>query len=150
MSILQKCYESARGGKEYMRVTREEKLEFRPLMALSLLANENVNKVLTGVMRSSDASLTGGATLYCPFERFHELQRSVVSNAYNALKQDINVQDVASKLISKWRWEYEKHINVLDSQAVVLGILRALRHKARTGRGATDLTDSKVLYYMLF
>lgn len=67
-------------------------------MALNLLIHADMNKILKSFMLCSDASLTGGAKLYCPFECLHELQRSFVLNAYNALKHDVSVLDVISEL----------------------------------------------------
>lgn len=84
-------------------------------------------------MRCSDASLTGGATLYYLFELFHNLQQTLVLNAHNATNYDVNVPDVARRLISKWRWKYEKQRNVLDSQVFLLEIRVALRRRAHAG-----------------
>lgn len=103
MSVLQKSYELARSRKQYMRAIREAKLEFRLLVKLSRLIQGDVNNATTNIMICSDARLTGGEPLNCPFKRFYESQRSLVSSAYYALKHGVNVPDFAWKLISKWR-----------------------------------------------
>lgn len=115
----------------------------------SPLIYAKINKVSTNVIPCSNASLTGGAVLDCPFESFHELQRSLLSNLCKALKYDVSVADVAWNLVSNWMWKSRKHLNFLESQAIILGIRWLLRQRVRRGRHITVLTHSQVLYYML-
>lgn len=46
--------------------------------------------------------------------------------------------------------KYDKHINVLESQAILLGLQWLLRLRAYTGRPIPILSNSLVLYYTLF
>lgn len=101
--------------KAVFETNKKNRTEFRLLMALSPLIHANMNKASTYVMLSSEAIPLSRKTLHCPFKRFHELQIIIVSNVYNALSYGFNVQDVARKLNSKWRW---------------LGICCALRPRA--------------------
>lgn len=94
LSVLQKCYELVGSGNEIVRATKKGIIDFRLLMALSSLNRDNINKFSSNIMLCSYASFTDRAALYCLFERFHELQRSLFSNAYNALKRSVNVSDV--------------------------------------------------------
>lgn len=89
----------------------------------------NRKPVLTNVILYYNATVTGGPILYGPFERFQQLQRSPMSNAYNVLKHFVNVPDVSWKLISKLTWKYERHINVPEGQAILLGIRLWLRQR---------------------
>lgn len=84
-----------------MTARKKRKTELWLLIALRFLIHANMNKTSTGAILCSDASSTGGATLYCPFARFHEIQRRLVLDAHNALQFDVNVLEVKWKLISK-------------------------------------------------
>lgn len=85
ISVLQNIYDFAGSGKEHVRAAKEARLIFSLLMTLSLLIHLSINKVSGNAMLCSDPRLTDGAALYCPLERFQELQKSLVSNAYDAL-----------------------------------------------------------------
>lgn len=116
---------------------------------LSPFIHANVNKVSTNVMLCSGESLTYGEKLYCPFERFQKLRGCLLSNKYNALKNDVTVPDLAEKLVSKWRWKYEKHIKLLEIQAVVLWIRWTMSQKAHPINRITILIDWQVLHHIL-
>lgn len=83
------------------------------------LIHADINKPSSNVMLCSNASLTGEVTLPRRSERFHDLQRSLVSKAYNALQNEANIPDVAQNLISKCTCRCEKLINVLEVRAVL-------------------------------
>lgn len=117
-------------------------------MALSFLIHASMSKVSTNIMLCSDKSLTGRAKLCCRFEHFQESQKSLVSDVYIALKYNVKVENVTKKLILTWRWNYEKHINVLESQTVVLETWSGWRQRADTGRRIIFQTDSQVLQFI--
>lgn len=100
-SEIQICYKIAESGMEYEKATKEAKLKFKLLMDVRPFVQANINKASTSVMWCSGACRWNETTSYCRFERFHESQRGLVSNAYNTPKHDVNVPDVPWKLISK-------------------------------------------------
>lgn len=116
-------------------------------MDLSPLIHANIKKASTNVILCSKESLTGEATVNCPFERFHELQRSRESNAYNAIKHDTILPDVTWKLISKKRRKYEKIINILGIQAVLLGMRWLIaKQRARVAQSRSESLAAILLH----
>lgn len=93
------CYQEAEGVRESDR----RRIEFRSLVALIQLIDSNIDKASTSGIFCNNVGLTEGTTVYFPFERFHELQKNLLSNAYNALEQDIIDSHVSWNLILKWR-----------------------------------------------
>lgn len=71
-------------------------------MAFSNVIHANINDVSINLMLCSNEGLTKSTALYSSFERFHQLQRSLVWKEYNALKYEVNVRDATWKHISKW------------------------------------------------
>lgn len=127
-----------------MAAQKGSKIRAPALNSSQSLNRREYEKKSTDSMLYSDASLTGGATLYCPVEGSHESKKSLVSNSHDAIQFDVNVPNVKRKLISKWRLNYKKHINVLEGQAVLLEVRCTMRQRAHSGHRITILTGSQV------
>lgn len=66
-----------------MKKIKHAGTEFGLLMVLHQSIHFNINTLPLNVISCTNASLTGAAALYYPFERFHEVKKSLVSSAYN-------------------------------------------------------------------
>lgn len=66
--VLQKCCELVEHRKDYFKASKEARLRFRLLTALSPLIYFNVNNVSAYAMVCTHAGLTGGTALHCSFD----------------------------------------------------------------------------------
>lgn len=101
------------------------------------------------IMLCTDASLEYGTPLYALATRCHKAQQQLVVKHSESLDPDIRLLMVDWKFIVQHRWKQKSHINTLEAEAVLFGLMWLRRQDMTREERALVLVDSQVLYCLV-